>query len=84
MSCREGCPTQDHDSYAQCCRDSGLRVAYANSTNGWDFTRQKRWEGELADYRKLRAEGSQPRGTDRAHLEATKRVSDKTGQPFKG
>lgn len=62
MACRTGCPTQDHGSYAACLRGSGIRVAYANSTNGWDYTRQKRFDRENAAYRQAVADGLQPTG----------------------
>ena len=74
--CRAGCPTQDHKSYAECCR--GLQLnAGALLTMG-----QKSWNGELDSYRSAREEGIQPMGTQRAQIDMAKRVSDATGVAF--
>lgn len=62
MTCRTGCPTQDCGSYADCLRGMGLRVAYANSANGWDATKQKRWDRENASYRQAVKDGLNPSG----------------------
>lgn len=69
MSCSSGCPTKDHGSYAECLRSKGTRIAYTNSANGWDATRQKRWDSELQAYRDARAQGIQPAGTSRRKIE---------------
>lgn len=69
--CRTGCPTQDHGSYADCCRSSGIRVAYANSVGGWDYSRQKTWDRELSRYRDLKAQGVEPEGTTTAAMDRT-------------
>lgn len=45
-----------------------------------DRTASKRWEGRLEDYRRVRHEGSQPATTRRRDIEASKRISDRTGQ----
>lgn len=82
MTCRSGCPTQDHDSYAHCLRSSGLRVAYCDSVNRRDFTRQKRWDAELASYRTAVKSGIQPAGTDRRSIDRANRISDATGVAF--
>ena len=82
MSCRTGCPTKDHASYADCLRDSGLRIAYARSASGWDATRQKKWDRELADYRSAVKQGIEPDGTDRASIDKAVRISNETGQAY--
>ena len=84
MTCRSGCPTQDHASYGECLKDSGLRVAYANSANGWDYTKQKRWESELGAYKQARKEGIQPTGTTRREIDRANRLSDVTQRPYDG
>ena len=45
-----------------------------------DWTKSKRWESRLEDYRKTRHEGSQPATTRRRDIEASKRISDVTGR----
>lgn len=84
MSCRSGCPAQDCASYAECLRAANVRVAYANSANGWDLTKQKTWDKELSDYRSAVSQGIQPKGTDRRSIDQAVIISNETGQPFRG
>lgn len=53
-----------------------MRVAYANSANGWDATNQKRWDGELQRFRDLEASGINPIGTTHAEMDRSERVVD--------
>ena len=73
MACRSGCRTQDHKSYIECCRESAPRVAYTNSANGWDGTKQKKWDGELDRYRGLVSQGLEPSGTTHALMDQYER-----------
>ena len=73
MSCRSGCKTKDCGSYAACCRNSAPRVAYTNSANGWDASKQKRWDGELSRFRGLEAQGLEPPGTTHAEMDKYER-----------
>lgn len=82
MGCRTGCPTKDCGSYAECCRASGVRVAYAQSAKGLDFSSAKRLSNELAEYRQLKSEGVQPQGTSRWALDRAKAISDVAGKPY--
>lgn len=84
MSCRSGCPTRDHLSYGECLRAANVKVAYTNSANGWDSTKQKKWDRELEDYRSAVKQGIQPKGTDRRSIDNAVRISNETGTPFKG
>jgi hypothetical protein len=59
-----------------------VRVAYCNSANGYDATKQKRWDAELASYRAARAEGIEPAGTTQKQIDLARKVSDLTGQAF--
>lgn len=45
--------------------------------------RHRAWEGRLEDYAKVRAEGSQPNGTDQASIDAAKSLSDQMGEAFR-
>lgn len=82
--CRTGCPTPGvHASYGACLRAASVKVAYCNSTNGWDATRQKSWDKELTDYRSALSSGIEPGGTDRRSIDKANRISDITGQAFK-
>jgi hypothetical protein len=59
-----------------------VRVAYCDSVNRQDYTRQKRWDAELASYRAARAEGIEPAGTTQKQIDQARKVSDLTGQAF--
>lgn len=82
--CRSGCPDGDCESYAACLKGSGVRVAYCNSTNGYDATKQKKWSNELSAYRDARAAGIQPAGTSMKQIDQANRISDQTGSAFSG
>lgn len=82
-NCTSGCRTRDHDSYSECLRSKGTKVAYANSANNWDYTRQKKWDSELAYYRDTVAQGIQPSGTTRDKIDAAVAISDRTGKPYR-
>ena len=82
MACTTGCPTQDHQSYGECLRAKNSRVAYCNSAAGRDYTAQKKWDTELAFYRKAKAEGIQPAGTKTDSIERAFRISDKLGKAY--
>ena len=76
--CRPGCPTQDHESYAACCRGVSFAIGVALTHQ------QKAWDAELKAYKNARAEGIQPDGTTMAKVEKAKKVSDATGVAYKG
>jgi hypothetical protein len=80
MACRTGCPSQDHGSYADCLKGSGIKVGFVGG--GLDLSIQKRWDRELADYRDLRKQGVQPAGTTRYAIDDAKRQSDALGQAY--
>lgn len=82
MACTAGCQTRDCESYAACLKGKSLRIAYANSANGLDYTQQKKWDRELSAYKDARAEGIQPSGTSLDKIENAKRISDATGKAY--
>lgn len=79
--CRTGCPTGGHKSWGECARAANLRIAYCG-IGGGDATAQKRWDAELADYRKARAQGIQPTGTTRNKIDKAVEMSDAAGAAF--
>lgn len=83
MACRTGCPTKDCESFAACLRGSGIRVAYCNSANNFDFTAQKKWDAELDYYRDTVRQGIQPDGTTREKIDAAVAMSDITGTAYR-
>lgn len=74
-ACRSGCPTQEHTSYIECLRSAGLRVAYTNSANGWDYSKQQKWDRELSRYRDLRESGVEPEGTTHREMDKAEKVA---------
>lgn len=74
--CRTGCPTQDHKSYAECCK--GLQLAIGEALT----LRQQSVDRELKAYRNARAEGIQPSGTQMHQVEQAVRASDASGVAF--
>lgn len=70
--CECGCPT-----YGAHLRNKGVRVAYTNSTNGWDATKQQKWDRELDRYRGLVKSGVEPSGTTHREMDrAEKALND--------
>lgn len=83
-NCRTGCKTKDHASWVECAQAANIRVAYANSANGQDYTAQRKADKELDSYRSARAEGIQPAGTQTHQIEQAHRISDASGVAFQG
>lgn len=81
MACRTGCPTQDHANWGDCARASNMRVAYSG-IGGQDYTAQKKWDKELAEYRSARAQGIQPASTRTKDIRKAVEISNKTGRAF--
>jgi hypothetical protein len=84
MSCRSGCPTQDHASWGDCLRSSNIQMNAGDANggmvaNGWTG---KRWDKELELYRSARKQGIQPDGTTTAKVQQALDASDKTGKAY--
>lgn len=82
MACRTGCATKEHQSYAECLRAAGTKVAYANTAGGMDYTAQKKWDKELDFYRQAKADGIQPATTKTKDIRAAYAASESTGTAF--
>ena len=83
MNCSSRCPTPGtHATFGECMRAMDIRVGYCRSAAGWDLTRQKRWDKELADYKSARAQGVQPEGTTAAKVRKAMEISDKVGKAY--
>jgi len=69
-NCRSACPTRDHESWGACARAANLQVGPAE--------RDKRiaWDRDLAEYRRARTQGMQPKSVRRPAVEAAKIASD--------
>lgn len=78
--CSSACPTKDHATFGECMRSKNLQL----NPNLADTGRTKAWDNELQAYRNARAQGIQPEGTTMAKIEKAERISQETGQAFKG
>ncbi len=80
MSCRSGCITRDHASYAECLRSARVRVADTiNSPNQWMFDQTKK---DLAAYGKARVAGIQPGGTSVEKVRQAEAASNMLGRAY--
>jgi hypothetical protein len=70
MSCRSGCPTQDHASWGECARDMGLQIG--DLGRGVAASTDRR----LTAYASAKAQGLQPKSTKLADsLQAVRRAN---------
>jgi hypothetical protein len=75
------CPACFHDRLAT------VRSAFTPTRTAGagqiDPEKSRRWDSRLDDYRRTRAEGSQPKSTRRRDIEAAKAASDRAGRAFR-
>ena len=80
MSCRTGCQSKDHDTYAQCLRAARVRVADTiNSPNQWMFDQTKK---DLSAYQRARANGIQPGGTSVTKVREAEAATNMLGRAY--
>jgi hypothetical protein len=58
-------------------RDASIRVAYTNSANGWDKSKEDRWTKENDRYSDMLKAGIEPEGTTNAQMDKTMRKHEK-------
>ena len=59
MSCRTGCPAQNHGSWGECARAANIRSMYlGGTTSSWGD--EKRFRRENENFRQAVADGLQP------------------------
>jgi hypothetical protein len=76
-NCRSGCRTQDHASYAECCRAAS--PVTKNSTQSTDgmYHREAVNAAEIGEYKAARAQGIQPATTQLKDIREAVAVSKK-------
>lgn len=80
MTCRSGCKTQDHGSYAECLQAANVTVtAVVNSPLQAMYEQTK---GELSAYRTARANGIQPGGTTMEKVRQAEEATRILGRPY--
>lgn len=80
MTCRSGCKTQDHVSYAACLQDANVRVtATLNSPmqSAWEKTKS-----DVSAYASARANGIRPEGTTVEKVRSAEAASRVLGRPY--
>lgn len=80
-NCRTGCKEKNHESYAECLRNSGVQVNTGDAGRAESMT-SKKWESELSAYRDARAQGIQPAGTSMKAVAESLEASDKIGKAY--
>lgn len=63
------------------CKAKGLQLSTGDATSGKAMT-NKKWEGELGEYRKARSEGIQPAGTSMKAIQEARRASEALGTAY--
>lgn len=71
-----------HATFGACIRAKGIRIAYCQSANNFDYSRAKAVEHELAAYKSARDQGVQPAGTKLSQTRAALDNSDVIGAAF--
>jgi len=81
MSCREGCKTKDHESYAACLRSASVTVSAMNTTTPMNdaFNQTKK---DLSAYQTARLNGIQPEGTSTEKVRAAEQASRLLGRAY--
>jgi hypothetical protein len=74
MTCRSACPTQDHDSFGQCCRSARLQIGSLAQRDYY-----KAWDHELDAYEAAVRQGIEPRTTKLGDTQAAVEFADETG-----
>jgi len=63
-------------------RAKNIRIAYCQSWRNFDYTRAKRVERELSEYKRAREQGIQPAGTKLSQVRDALDISDAIGKPY--
>lgn len=77
MSCRTGCPTQDHANWGECARDANLAISNESAAKAIKNT-----DKELSAYRDARKAGIQPRSTKMKDIQTATKISDSLGKAY--
>lgn len=70
-NCRSACATRDHESWGACAKAANLSTLVGDVVDA-----NRRLETNLAEYRKVRKQGIQPKSIRRTAVEASKIAND--------
>jgi hypothetical protein len=79
-NCRSGCRTQDHATYAECCRAATPVTRNSTQTADAMYGREAERDAISREYRAARAQGIQPATTQLHDIRAAVRASQKADQ----
>lgn len=78
-NCSSSCKTKDHETWGECVRAKNLKT---NALNPEVLAIQKSADKTLAEYRKARKYGIQPKSTRAADVQRAVRTSEQTGTAY--
>lgn len=80
MSCRTGCKTKDHESYAACLRAAQVQTADVLTSPMAEI--HSKTKADLSAYRRARAEGIQPGSTTQEKVRQAQEATRLLGRPY--
>lgn len=82
QNCTSTCGDRNHHTWGECMRAKKLRIAYCKSHLGQDYTREKHWDAELAEYKSAHDAGIRPDGTTTDKVRFAVEQSEKSGMAY--
>lgn len=80
MTCRSGCRSKDHGSYAECLRAANISSnELMNNPKAHLYAKTK---ADLAAYQSARRNGIQPEGTTVEKVKAAQAATERLGRPY--
>lgn len=73
------CPHQTEGECRACWKERIGTIGIPRA----DPKKQRRWDSRLERYRAARQEGSQPASTSSRDIDKARKVSDRTGRPYR-
>lgn len=73
---------QKHPEYVEGCFGCKIGTLELGTGDASRDIADKKWTSELNEYRKARAEGIQPAGTTRRHVEEARKASETLGKAY--
>lgn len=84
MTCRTGCPTQDHANWGECARAARIGLGSDVFASRQGPMTQKAWDRELEFFRGAAEQGVVPDGTRTQDVREALDFSDRYGKPYQG
>lgn len=81
MTCRTGCPTQDHENWGECLRASNLELSTGDANNRKTMS-SKAYNNELNAYSNAVRQGVEPATTNMKDIKSAMKLSELAGKAF--